>query len=135
MIEKLRDSRGWQLLTIIALILIVPLLADINGRLGIMRRMRQEEARLSQELAEAQAEHEALQAELEAVTQEAYLEQWARVYARMSLPGEVAIIPFSPDQSEPATSALDSNSSSEDASVAVSEQWLRLFFDEPTSNP
>lgn len=135
MIDKLRESRGWQLLIITALILIVPLLADINGRLGIMRRMRQEEARLSQELAEAQAEHEALQAELEAVTQEAYLEQWARVYARMSLPGEVAIIPFSSDQAESAASALESNRSSEDASVAISEQWLHLFFDEPTSSP
>ena len=132
--QRIRDSRGWQLLIITALILIVPVLADINGRLGIMRRMRQEEARLSQELTEVQAEHEALQAELEAVTQEAYLEQWARVHARMSLPGEVTIIPFSPDQEGSAAPALESKVSSDDTSLAISEQWLHLFFDDATSN-
>jgi cell division protein FtsB len=134
MIEKLRESRSWQLFIITTLILIVPLLADINGRLSIMRRMRLEEVRLGQELSEAQAEHEALEAQLEWVTQEAYLEQWARVNARMSLPGEVAIIPFSPQQVEQAASAVESNPSPEDTSPAISEQWLRLFFDETTSN-
>ena len=134
MIEKLRESRGWQLFIITALILIVPLMADINGRLGIMRRMRLEEVRLSQELSEEKAEHQALEAQLEWVGQEAYLEQWARVNAKMSLPGEVAIIPFSPHQVEQAASALESNPSPEDTSPAISEQWLHLFFDDTTSS-
>ena len=130
MIEKLRDSRGWQLLIITTLVLIVPVMADINGRIGVIRRMRREEARLSQELAEARAEHEALEAQLRSVATEAYLEQWARVEARLTLPGEVAIIPLFPERTGAETSAFDDNPSTADAPPSVPEQWRRLFFDD-----
>jgi cell division protein FtsB len=131
-IEKLRDSRGWQLLVITSLILVVPLMADINGRIGVLRRMHQQQALLNQELAEARAEREALEKQLQFVTSDAYLEQWARVEARMARPGEVAIIPLYQGQTQPETSASGA-SPSPDAALSTSQQWHRLFFDDATS--
>jgi cell division protein FtsB len=130
MIEGLRESRGWQLLLIAALILIVPLMVDINGRIGVIRRMRQEETRLEGELAEVQAEHAALQAELEFVASDAYLEQWARIDARMTQPGEVAIIPLIAEPSAQMAPAPESSPSRTAPPLSIPEQWHRLFFDD-----
>jgi cell division protein FtsB len=129
MIEKLRDSRGWQLLTITTLILIVPLMADINGRIGVIRRMQQREAQLNRQLDQERQVREELRSQLEQVTDDAYLERWARVDARMTLPGEVAIIPLFPEQFEPVVSAPVNNLPETDAPASISEQWRRLFFD------
>jgi cell division protein FtsB len=127
-IEKLRESRGWQILLIAVLILILPLMVDINRRMSVIRRMRQEEARLEKELAEMQAEHEALQAQLEFVATDAYLEQWARVEARMTQPGEVAIIPLMVEPSEGAAPGSEGSSPHTDTPSSISEQWHHLFF-------
>lgn len=127
-IEKLHESRGWQLLLIAVLILILPLMVDINRRMSIIRRMRQEEARLEKELAEVQAEHEALQRQLEFVVTDAYLEQWARVDARMTQPGEVPIIPLIIEPSEGTAPGLEGSSPRTGTSTSIPEQWHRLFF-------
>jgi cell division protein FtsB len=132
-IEKLYDSRGWQLLLIAALILVVPLTVDINRRMGVIRRMRQEEALFIQELANVQQEHEALQAELEFVRSDGYLEQWARVEARMTLPGEVAVIPLLAESSDPLAPESENSPPPNDAARPIDEQWHRLFFDEPVA--
>lgn len=134
MVEKLRESRGWQLLAITSLILIVPLLVDINSRMENKRRMRQEQARLEAELAEVQAINEALQQELEYVTSDEYLEEWARVEARMSRPGEVAIIPLVEESSGSAATDLESASSDTKESLSISEQWRHLFFGAPSAS-
>jgi hypothetical protein len=107
-------------------------MADINGRIGVLRRMHQQQALLNQELAQARAEREALEKQLQFVTSDAYLEQWARVEARMARPGEVAIIPLYQGQTQPATSASEA-SPSPDAALSTSQQWHRLFFDDATS--
>jgi cell division protein FtsB len=131
--EKLRDSRGWQLLIITSLILVVPLMADINGRIGVLRRMHQQEARLNRELTEAQAEQEDLEARLQFVSGDEYLEQWARVEARMTQPGEIAIIPLYEESTPSEASAPSANSPLADTSPSASEQWHRLFFDAATN--
>lgn len=130
MIEKLGRSKSWQFLLIIALILIVPLTVDINRRISVLRRMHQEEARLTQELTEAQDEQSELQAQLEYVNSDAYVEEWARVEARMTLPGETAFIPLTgreveTDQTPPAGAAADSN-------LSIPQQWRRLFLGDAT---
>jgi cell division protein FtsB len=130
-IEKLYESRGWQLLLIAVLILIVPLTVDINRRMGIIRRMRREEALFAQELTRVQTEHEALQTRLEYVKSDDYLEEWARVEARMMLPDEVAIIPLLAESSNPIAPQHESSPPAEDTSLSIDEQWHRLFFDEP----
>ncbi len=126
MIKKLRESRGWQLLLISALILLMPLIVDVNGRISVIRRMRQEETRLEQELVQVQAEQDALQEQLEFVAGDAYLEQWARVEARMTKPGQVAIIPLTAEQNT--TPQADNFFSAVPSTPSIPEQWRRLFF-------
>ncbi len=129
MIKKLRESRSWQLLLITALILLMPLIADVNGRISVIRRMRQEESRLEQELTQTQTEQEALQERLEFVTGDTYLEQWARVDARMTKPGQVTVIPLAADplaQSAPAQAV--NLFPATPPSPSIPEQWRRLFF-------
>jgi cell division protein FtsB len=134
MIQKLRESRGWQLLIIAGLILLMPLIVDINGRISVIRRMHQEETRLKQELADIQTEQEALQTQLDFVASDAYLEQWARVDARMTRPGEVAIIPALTNASEQATPDLENNLFPPAAfPPSIPEQWRRLFFGDTTT--
>jgi cell division protein FtsB len=125
-IKKLRESRGWQLFLISALILLMPLLVDVNGRISVIRRMRQEETRLEQELTQAQAEQDALQEQLEFVASDDYLEQWARVEARMTLPGQVVIIPLQTQPGEPAQTG--SLFTAAPPAPSIPEQWRRLFF-------
>jgi cell division protein FtsB len=134
MIERLRDSRGWQLLIITTLILMVPLMADINGRIAVIRRMRLEETRLSRDLTNARAEREALQAQFQFVTDDAYLERWARVEARLTRPGEVAVIPLFREQNPGGTQAFGDRPSTTDTSLSIPEQWRQLFFDD-AANP
>jgi cell division protein FtsB len=131
--EKLRDSRGWQLLIITSLILVVPLMADINGRIGVLRRMHQQQTQLNQELTQAQADREALKARLQFVIGAEYLEQWARIEARMTQPGEVAVIPLYAESTQSETSASTADPSPVDTSPSASEQWHRLFFDAATN--
>jgi len=132
-IDKLRESPGWQVLLVMALITLMPLAVDISERLSTMRRMRREEAKTNQLLAEAQAEQETLQAQLDYVSSDAYLEQWARVEARMVQSGQVGIVPvwagLAPGQDDSVQS--ESVSSSVDAPASIPDQWRRLFFDEP----
>ncbi len=128
MIQKLRESRSWQLLLIAALILLMPLIVDINGRISVIRRMHQEKSRLQQELIKVQTEQETLQAQLEFVASDAYLEQWARVDARMTKPGEIAIIPLTAGPPEQAAPALENPLFPAASDPSIPEQWRRLFF-------
>ena len=81
----------------------------------------------AQELTQAQAEQDALQEQLEFVASDDYLEQWARVEARMTLPGQVVIIPL--QQTEPGEPAqTGSFFPAAPPAPSIPEQWRRLFF-------
>ena len=132
MIEKLHESRGWQFLLIAALILVVPLIADVNRRMGDIRRMHQKETELEQELTAVQAEQEALQEQLEYVNSDAYVEEWARVEARMTLTDEVAIVPVITEPTQQ-TGSAEGPSPPGDTSSSISNEWRSLFFDDATA--
>jgi cell division protein FtsB len=133
MIDKLRNSRGWQLLTITTLILIVPLMADINGRIDMVRRMHRKEVQLRQELDQVQRENSMLHAELEQITDLTYLERWARVEARMTRTGEVAIIPVLAQVPDYGAQPPQQDPSTEEAPLTTSDEWRHLFFDAAAS--
>jgi cell division protein FtsB len=132
MIKKLSESRIWQLAMIIGLVIIVPLMIDINGRIGIIRRMRQRETSLQQEMAEAEQERAEIQAQLDALEEPAAVEEWARVEAHMTKPGEVAIIPIYSNATQPETPGQEETATA-GAPLSISEQWYRLFFDPPAA--
>ncbi len=133
MIEKFSESRGWQVLVILALVLIVPLTVDINNRISVIRGMRQKEGQLQHELATARKEHAGLEAQLEFVKSDTYLEWWARVEARMTRPGEVAFIPLLKESTDQEGPASDAYPWLKDLSSSAPEQWYQPFKDETTT--
>jgi len=131
MIKKLRNSRGWQLALVTTVVLFAVLVSDVSGRMSILRRMHQEKGRLSQELAQARDERDSLRVALRSVKSDAYLDEWARVEARLTQPGEVAIIPMAADQIQLPQFGEKPTSSEEQKSTPTPDQWRRLFFDAP----
>ncbi len=127
MLTRLRTSVSWQFLFIVILIFLMPLTVDINERIRTLRRMRQEEARLNQAVAAAQDEHKALQEQLAYVSSEAYVEEWARIEARMVRPDEVGIVPLWTVQGASASEA--GGETEADATLPLSARWHSLFFD------
>jgi cell division protein FtsB len=61
-------------------------------QLVLARQMRIEEKRLEQLVAAEQARHDELVAQSEYVGSDEYVEHWARAEAKMSRPGEVAVV-------------------------------------------
>jgi cell division protein FtsB len=134
MINRLRNSRGWQIALVTSVVLFAVLVSDVSGRMSILRRMHQEKTRLSQELALAHLEHESLRADLRSVQSDGYLDEWARVEARLTRPGEVAIIPVVADQVQLPQFGLEPTPDEEENATSNPDQWRRLFF-EASKNP
>ena len=132
MVDRLRNLRSWQLLVVTSLVVIVPLMADLHGRLGLLRRMRQEELRVTRELERLQAEQTTLKTQLDFVSDEAYVERWARVELRMTRTGEVGLIPIYQQQPQEVPSAAPASAVSGDSYFDIPEQWRQLFFPEAT---
>ena len=134
MINRLRNSRGWQIALVTSVVLFAVLVSDVSGRMSILRRMHQEKTRLSQELALAHLEHESLRADLRSVQSDGYLDEWARVEARLTRPGEVAIIPVVADQVQLPQFGLEPTPDEEENATSNPDQWRHLFF-EVSKNP
>jgi len=61
-------------------------------QLVLAHQMRAEERRLEQAVATEQAHHDELVAQVEYAQSDEYVEHWARGEAKMSKPGEVAVV-------------------------------------------
>ena len=90
----LLNSKGLWLVAVA--LLAVPLLAGFNERLSMSRQLFEEESRLQHQIEVERARLEFLQQYQTLVNSDAYVEWWARVQARMTRPGEVAVVPESP---------------------------------------
>jgi len=78
---------------VLLLLMIVPVAISFNARLSTIRQMRQDEARLKRAVATEQVRQADLKSLRSYVSSDAYVEHWARASARMTRPGEVAVIP------------------------------------------
>ena len=117
----------WQRLSPVLIVLVlVPVAIAFNARLATIRQMRQDESRLSQEVAAEQARQADLKLLQNYVASDAYVEHWARVEAKMAKPGEVAVIPVAP------TSAQLNTAPSAPASApsTIMDEWWAVFFDD-----
>ncbi|MCS7062268.1 MAG: septum formation initiator family protein [Anaerolineae bacterium] len=79
--------------SLILLVLSLPLLFNLMGRLQAETRAREAVEQMSTQVAEIEARRDAFKARLEYVTSEAYVEQRARVEYRLVREGEIPIIP------------------------------------------
>jgi hypothetical protein len=97
-----------------------------NARLATVRQMRQDEARSSQEVVAEQARQADLKLLRSYVASDAYVEHWARVEARMTKPGEVAVIPVAPASAQlNATPSVPAS-----APPTIADEWWAVFFDD-----
>ncbi len=112
-------------LIVLALFVLIPLAADFNARIVTVQQMRQEEAQLTRDLATEQARQAQLQQQLEYVRSDAYVENWARVEARMARPGEIAVVPVAPEPTyTPVALATPAPQPS-----SPFDEWWALFFE------
>ncbi len=109
------------------LLMIVPLAIGFNARLSTLQRLHQDEARLKQTIADEQARQADLVALQNYVMSDAYVEQWARVNARMIKPGEVSVIPIASTLS-PSDSVAPAP---QQAPETIADEWWTLFFGPP----
>jgi len=79
-----------------ALLLALPLLFNIVSRVEAEMRMWSEVARMTQQVNVAEARLAGLRAALDYARSDAFVEEWARVYARWSREGEVVVVPPAP---------------------------------------
>ena len=111
---------------VLLLLIIVPVAISFNARLATIRQMRQDEARLKQAVTTEQVRQADLKSLRVYVASDAYVEHWARASARMTRPGEVAVIPVAPSNSQfnPSAPTLAS------APASILDEWWAVFFDE-----
>jgi cell division protein FtsB len=76
----------------VAVAVVGGLVWGFGQQLVLARQMRLEEKRLEQLVAAEQARHDELVARSEYVRSDEYVEHWARAEAKMTRPGEVAVV-------------------------------------------
>ena len=83
-------SRGW---LIVAIILAILILGDLNRRMANARRLERESRELATEVAQLEVDNQDLQTQVAGATSDAMVEEWARTEGRMVQEGERLIIP------------------------------------------
>jgi hypothetical protein len=128
---------GTQFAAIVVLTIALALIVDFGRRTTVGLYVSQAEERLEQEIDVLLEQEAALEARLEEVKTDAFVEWWARIKARMVLPGDRLVIPVTPvaptaqqdaDVQIPAP-GQPSTSPSQVAMAPNWHQWWRLFLD------
>lgn len=110
---------------IIAVILAVLILGDLNRRMANARRLERDSRDLTTEVAQLERENSDLQTQVAGATSDAMIEEWARSEGRMVREGERLIIPV------PADPAMAEAQSAPQAPIERPtnwEVWLALLF-------
>jgi hypothetical protein len=82
-------------LFIFCMLMLLPLVANILGRIEAETKMRTEHQRLTTEVQRSEKCLQELDNAVEYAKSDAYVEQWARERERLGKPGEVVIVPAS----------------------------------------
>lgn len=88
--ERRRSNRAW---LVVAVILGILVLGDLNRRMANARRLERDSQQLATEVVELETENEQLQTQVALATSEAVVEQWARSEGRMVRQDERLIVP------------------------------------------
>lgn len=76
------------------LVVLVLLMMDMNARLSDLNRLTTQRDQLSTEVAQLEETRSSLMKKLAYATSEVAVEEWARVFNRLSQPGDQVIIPL-----------------------------------------
>lgn len=121
--DRADHSRGlWRALAVAGVTLVAVYLFNLGGNVLVAGRAREQEARLSTEVAVLEAQVTALHAALATATTDAAVEQWARGEQQWARPGDHVIAPL------PGPAAAQGPSGSREGSASWWDRfrhWLR----------
>lgn len=128
------SGRNWpsiiRLITIVAIVIGLALGFNLGRQATVVYRLRREEARLEQALAQEQAKAAELEARKAYVLSDAFVEEWARTVAKLTQPGEVRVVILS--EGQPPAHSLGSASEvfrlQAEKALPYWQQWWDLFF-------
>jgi len=129
------SSRSWpsitRLVAIVAIVIALALGFNLGRQATVVYRLRREEARLQQAVAEERAKAAALEARKAYVLSDTFVEEWARTVAKLTQPGEVRVVVLSEGQqpAESLGSALGTGHRLQgETALPYWQQWWELFF-------
>jgi cell division protein FtsB len=124
------SSSVTRLVAIVAIVIALVLGINLGRQATVVYRLRREEARLEQVVAEGRAKAAALQDRKLYVLSDAYVEEWARTVAKLTQPGEVRVIILDESQAhaESLGTAVEMQPVQDERSLPYWEQWWELFF-------
>ena len=105
----------------------LPVLGAFNARLAVSRQLLEEETRLQHAIDYERSRAQLLEKYEQYAKTDAYVEGWAR-RARMAKPGEIAVVPVMPADTEELGQSSDVGGLSRDH---VFEWWAAFFADLP----
>ncbi|MFP3853016.1 MAG: FtsB family cell division protein [Anaerolineales bacterium] len=115
-------SKAW---LIVAIILGILILGDLNRRMANARRLERDARMLSTEVSQLAAENQDLQTQVAGATSDAMVEEWARSEGRMVREGERLIIPVPADPQSGGITPTPVPASERPTNWEV---WLALLF-------
>ena len=115
---------------IIAAVIALPFLVEFNARLTQSRELESQQAALTQQIDAEHAKQAALLKLQAWIKSDDYIEYWARTFARMTKPNEVAVVPVA-SQSNPAPSNTRGTAIRTNPNDILSEWWTAFFGETP----
>jgi cell division protein FtsB len=121
-----------QFIAIIVITISIFLVVDFARRTATIYRIKNEAARLEEEVIAVRAHSQTLEARLRYVESDAYVEEIARTQLKWAQPGETVVVVMATPQAIP-TPSSDYQNTVTDASPPKSpwQAWWLLFFDTP----
>ena len=122
--ELLTDKKTF---VFIALVILILLMLDMNSRLSDLHRLSVQRDQMSTEVAQLEETRASLLKKMAYATSEVAVEEWARVYNRLSQSGDQVIIPLPAGAVTPTQVIIETPVHKE---VQKWEVWRALFFSE-----
>lgn len=121
-----------QFIAIIVITISLFLVVDFARRTAATYKIKNEAARLEEEVVAARARHQSLEARLSYVQSDAYVEEVARTQLKWAKPGETVVVVMATPQPTPSPST-DHPPVTADGTPLQSpwQAWWLLFFDIP----
>jgi cell division protein FtsB len=92
--DKNTTPRGGRIWLLVAAVVGILILGDLNRRMGDARQLERDAQSLHTEVATLEADQGQLETQVAGATSEAVVEAWARQEAKMIRPGERLVIPL-----------------------------------------
>ena len=112
---------------VIGLVILALLVMDFNNRMAELRRLRDQQAAVAEELTAAVSTQHDLETQLAYATSEAAVEEWAYVEGRWIREGDIPVAPIVPPGSTEQPTAIPETTPQVESNWEI---WMSLFLDD-----